>query len=406
MVARQILSFHLEPSQVDSVLSLLNEFAQRNQNLPEVQLVIAKFYQKYRKYERAFQIYKQLENQKTNGKYLYEFGKMALNDSLYFYAIQAFQYLIEHFPKSPKLVPAYLGLAQAYFNEAKRTADEQYIQKAQSIINEVEQKYPNHPGLQTLAFLKGEIYLTYFFDLDRALQTYLSLIPKNKKNPNLQQLALLMAAKTYLMKGDIENSRKFLEKITQKNLKPDALFTLAKIELYQGEYDSARTYLNQVLQLEGISGALANDVLQVEMLIPYARSAPEALKNFLTADFLNLQQKKSEALKKLEIAAEQKAPAEFKVQILIQAAKTATDLEKFPQALEFCNQILKNPDLYSFGDQALFVMGDIFEKNLKDYQRAYQMFDQLLQDFPQSLYAAQSRERLKNLRDKLPGQVP
>ena len=69
------------------------------------------------------------------------------------------------FPISGKMPPAgrYLELA-----EIKN--DQQYSEKAISIIRLVRQKYPNHPEVAELSLVEGLIYKKFFFDIDKAIE--------------------------------------------------------------------------------------------------------------------------------------------------------------------------------------------------------------------------------------------
>ena len=97
-VTRQVLSFRLEPEQADSLIQILEKEAKRNKDRIEIQNLVAKFYQKYQKYEEAFEIYKKLENENTQGKYLLQFGRVMQADSAYSLALLAYMEVINRFP--------------------------------------------------------------------------------------------------------------------------------------------------------------------------------------------------------------------------------------------------------------------------------------------------------------------
>lgn len=405
-VVRQILAFNLDEPQVDSLSQLLSREAQKSPGSEEVQLVSAKFYQKYQRYPEALQIYRKLENDQSGGKYFIEFARAVQADSMYALALDGYNEIIRRFPRSDHLLTAYLGAAECNLYIAREKNDPVYARQAVEIITKVRQEYPFHPQVANLSLLEGDIYRQFFFDIDRAAEIYLAVAKTYGKDADIREKAYLSAGESYIIRGELAKAIAMLEKVAVTRHRAAARYDLAKIAYYQGDYNRAGEYLKEIIQMEGASGKATNDALDLQTLLAYAQSAPEALKNYAAADWLSYQEKKSEALSKLQNALEQPAPPHFRSRILFEAAHLAGEIGKYPEALEYCSRVLNDEQLALYADEALFLTANIVDRRLNDLPRAFQLYDRLLTEFPGSQFAIAARERLKEIREQNPGMMP
>ncbi len=402
---RSVLSFQLEKAQVDSLGNILENARKGSPGSLETQILAAKFYQKHQRYDQAFVIIEKLENSKTHGQYLAEFARAVQADSLYEMALQAYQHIIDQFPGSNYTLSAYLGAATCNLEIAKQRNDQKFARQAIEMIEKVQKKYPAHPQLANLSLLEGDIYRQFFFDIDRAIQIYLQVGEKYRKKTTIHETALLNAGTSYIIRGDLAEAKAVLEKISDKQ-KPDALFYLAKIAFYQADYAKSLAFIDEILQLQGYAGRTTNDALELQALLNNESLAPKALKKYAAADWLLFQQKKSEAINKLQSALEDGPPPYFRIKILFKAANLAAEIGKFPEALDFCNQVIQDPSLQLYADEALFIMAGIVDHKLKDIAKAYDLYDQILANFPDSQFTNVARQRLKELRHDYPELIP
>ena len=404
-IIRQILSMNLDKNEVDNMAKILEREIKKSEDFPEFQILVAKFYHKYQKYDQALNIYKNLENNKTQGKYLFEFGQTMQTDSLYQYAIDSYQTVINRFPESPYLLASYLGTARSYLELAEIKNDQQYSEKAISIIRLVRQKYPNHPEVAELSLVEGLIYKKFFFDIDKAIEVFKE-ISDHYKNPQVSDKSNLLLGECYLIRGDLSKSEETLKKVQLTNLIPEALYLSAKIEFYQGNFSKSTELLNQIIQLEGTSGTVTNNALDLQLLISQAQSTPEILALYAEADLLLFQNNKSQAISKLENALDKNPPNNLKATILLKAAKLSQEIGKEDKALNFCNTIISDSSMTIYADEAIFVMATIFDKDMSDLTRAYQLYDRLLVEFPESQFCNAARKRLGEIRNQIQDVMP
>lgn len=147
-------------------------------------------------------------------------------------------------------------------------------------------------------------------------------------------------------------------------------------------------------------------MLALQGILMHEEAAPEALALFAEAEWLIYQQKKSEAVSKLQSALEKNPPPNFKIRILFDAARLLTELEKYPDALSYCNRALEDTQLAFYADEAIFIMAGIYDDKLNDHARAFQLYERILAEFTQSQFTIPARERLKAIRQQNPDLMP
>jgi tetratricopeptide (TPR) repeat protein len=405
-ITRQILSMKIDKDDVDDLSKILEREAKNSTHSIEFQILVAKFYYKYQRYDDAFKTYQNLENKKTQGKYLLEFGQSMQADSLYKLAIQSYETIINRFPKSPHLLTSYLGMARSYLELAQINNDPKFTENAITTINLVRQKYPNHPEVAELSLVEGLIYKKFFFDIDKAIKVFKDISDSHVKNPKIYERSNLFLGECYLIRGNLSEAEEALKKIQSNNLIAHATYLLAKIEFYRGDYSKSTELLNQIIRLEGISGAVTNDALDMQLLIVQAQPTPDILSLYSEADLLFFQNKKSQAISKLESALDKNPPNNFKATILLKAAKLSREINKEDEALNFCNTIISDSSLIIYADEAIFLMATIFEKDISDLSRAYQLYDRLLVEFPESQFSNAARKRLSEIRNQIQEVMP
>ena len=83
----------------------------------------------------------------------------------------------------------------------------------------------------------------------------------------------------------------------------------------------------------------------------------------------------------------------------MQIAQLFLDLDEPIDALDYCNQAIKDSGIVSYADQHLFLMASILEKKLDRFSEAFLTYQILLEKYPTSLYIGNVRDRMRFLRD-------
>lgn len=401
-VIRQILAFRLEDEQVSALSARLRDALDRHDDLPELQIIAAKFYQQNQRFEPALDLYRDLEDGESRGKWLYEFARTVQSDSLYGLAIQAYEEILDRFPDSPYVLQVYLGAAESSLAYAQANNDQAYARRAIDMIQQVADRYPQHARVAELRLLEGRIHRQFFFDLDRAMALYEAVADDYTGTPVVRDEALVEVARTAIMRGSLERAEAALSEVVSPEYLPAAAYLHARIAYYRNDPDSARAHLDQVIQLEGLGGEYTNDALRLQVLLGFSGSAPEAARHYAAAEWLLEQQKIPQALNELQLAIDSAPPAGFRIRLHHEAARLSADLERYEDAIAHCEEALSDPQLALYADETLYILAGIVDHRLNDRARAFRLYDRLLAEFPDSPFVDNARRRLKTLRDQHP----
>ncbi len=83
---------------------LLLVFLKQNPDQAQIKEVLAGIYLKDQNFDAAFIVYKNLETDKSAGKFLYRYAIEAYANDAFKHAIEGFEYLMQKYPSSP-LIP-------------------------------------------------------------------------------------------------------------------------------------------------------------------------------------------------------------------------------------------------------------------------------------------------------------
>ena len=260
---------------------------------------MAQLYQRYREFDKAYLIYRELESKKSNGALLLQFAQIAERDSSYQIALAAYDELRRKYPESPYLIKTYNGAITTLFSLAQQTENQAYAEGAIELIDSAQVLFPKDTALQGILLLKGIIYLEYYFDVDKAIEI-MSEIPTLKGvNPNSTNLAYLKLAECHTIKGELDLALKDLQKIQHRSYRGQAMLKQAEIFYFQKKWEESRKIIDTIIKQEGVSSEVTNDALALIFKLNHVENAALILGSLAEAELLAIQRRKSQAIKKL-----------------------------------------------------------------------------------------------------------
>ncbi len=221
--------------------------------------------------------------------------------------------------------------------------------------------------------------------------------------PSIQAECKLELADILLMTGDIwEASLRYSQ--VEKAFKHDAIgqeakFRNAKISYYTGDFKWAQAQLDV---LKGATSKLiANDAMDLSLLISDALAidtnvAP--LMIYSRADLLAFQNKDDQAILTLDSINTLFPKHALADEILYKKAHIELKHFKYVEAAAFYEEIVKNYGDDILGDDALFKLAELNENQFKNPDKAKELYRQLLEKYPGSLYMVEARKRYRKLR--------
>jgi tetratricopeptide (TPR) repeat protein len=221
--------------------------------------------------------------------------------------------------------------------------------------------------------------------------------------PHIKATCKLELGDILLVTNDIwEASLRYSQ--VEKEFKHDAIgqeakFRNAKISYYTGDFKWAQSQLDV---LKGATSKLiANDAMDLSLLISDAlaidtNTAPLLI--FSRADLLAFQNKDAQAIITLDSITTLFPNHALSDDILYRKAALELKHGKYTEAAAFYENILKNYDSDILADDALFKLADLNEYQFKNTDKAKELYQQLLEKYPGSLYVVEARKRFRKLR--------
>jgi tetratricopeptide (TPR) repeat protein len=357
-------------------------------------------------WEGAFVQAKALDKRKKEeGGRIMGLAQLFVQNESYDIAIRAYQYVLAK------------GKNTYFYNDARKELLNAYYQKITSKGNytpveltDLEKNYLQTieelgKSAATVGLLKNFAHLQAFYlhKATEAIATLEEAINLPQIEPHLRAECKLELGDILLVTGDIwEASLRYSQ--VEKEFKHDAIgqeakFRNAKISYYTGDFKWAQSQLDV---LKGATSKLiANDAMDLSLLISDALAVDTnvaPLLIFARADLLAFQNKDDQAMITLDSINTLFPNHALADDILYRKAQLEVKHGKFTEAAGFYEAILANYGTDILGDDALFKLADLNETKFKNIDKAKELYQQLLEKYPGSLYVVEARKRFRKLR--------
>lgn len=389
----------------DILKSLLLKKIQKDaQNTTYVNL-LAWVYLQQKQYDLALiQLIALDKRTNDNGSAVYSFANILVENKAYATAEKAYGYLLT----KPKNTPYYITSKVAMLQiKNQQVTDGAYSQQQieqlgadyEALLNEYGENSQTAFAIRSLANLKA----FYLNQPDEAT----TLLEKALKLPGIStsvaaQLKLDLAEiytlnnqpwDAALLYGQVEKMFK------DHPIGQEAKFKNAKLSFYNGDFNWAKAQLD-VLKAS-TSQLIANDALDLSLLIQddlAVDSTGNALKLYAKADLLSFKNKPAVALATLDSLAQLYPQSSLFDDVLMLKANIYIKNRQYQSAKESLNTIISNYVNSIWADDALFKLAVLEEDQLKDLSAAKKHYQQLINQYPGSLYLTETRKRFRNLR--------
>ena len=179
----------------------------------------------------------------------------------------------------------------------------------------------------------------------------------------------------------------------------EASLKAAKTSYFKGDFDWA---LKQFKELKSASTQLiANDALEYFLLIndsTVADSTQTALKEFSKGDYLLYQNRNVEAITQFQSILKKHKGDEIEGVTLLRLGKIYEKLGEFPLALSQYQTIIDKHSDGIYIDEALYFSAEIYNKKLKDPEKAKPLYEKILFNHQDSIYFVEARKSFRILR--------
>ena len=374
----------------------------RAQNNPKNawNILLSWLYLQQKEYGKALVQEKSLYNRNPdNLERIIEVGTLSFENKDYDTSKKSFDLILERTLDQKTKLQAQTYILQIS-NELASTKNE---------LNEVDKSFQdllNQYGLSTSTINLQMAYanfLSYSFNQpDKAIKILNTTLPLAKSKFQKGKIQIELA--DVLVFTNQFNQALILYSQVQTNLKnsvlaQEARFKVAQTSYFKGDFQWAQTQL-KVLK-SSTSQLIANDALDLSLLISNNTandSIQDALKTYAKADLLAFQNKNIQAIDTLNLVLRNFKGHAIEDDALFKQAELFIKTEDYSLAKLNYLKIIQNIPESILTDDACFQLAELYNSKLNDPEKAKEMYQKIIFEFPSSIYLVDARKKYRKLR--------
>lgn len=342
---------------------------------------------------------------RSGGSRVMELGAISAKNKDYQSAIEAYEYVVKEYPEGPY----YLVARQRLINAREEQVQNTYpvdIDKIRALITDYDAlltEVGRTAGTVEVLQHMANLYAFYLDDKEKAVELLQEAIAMPRANPNMVAESKLTLGDIYLLKGEPWEATLLYSQVEKSHKETtighEAKLRNARLSYYKGDFELAQAHLD-ILKL-ATSREIANDAMDLSLLITDNTgldSTTTAMEEYAAIELLIFQNKTQEALKSLDAMLQKYPGHSLTDEIYFQKAGIQERMGNFAEAVTSLQKIVDNPQVDILSDDALFRMAYIYEENLKDTNKAQQLYNDLLVKHQGSIFVAEARKRFRKLR--------
>lgn len=356
-------------------------------------------------FDNAFIQTKALDKRyKEEGRRLIDLGYLAISNEKFDAAAPIFSYVTSIGKEKPFYINSRLGLLEAknkkifysgnYTDLDLKTLEKDYY----DFLAEFDRNYFSASAERELARLQAY----YLHNFTSSIELFHELINMPRIDKRFVAECKLELGDIYILKGEEweamllygQVDKDFLE----EPLGQEAKFRNARLSYYLGEFEWARAQLD-VLKT-ATTQLIANNALELSLLIQdnTLDSMEEPLLMFAKADLYYFQNKTQKALEVLDSINLIYPRHSLDDEILYKRAEIFLKQRDYAKSTAYLEQLLKEHGTDILGDNALFMLATITEKNIGDKPKAMKLYEEFIEKYPGSFFLTEARKRFRMLR--------
>jgi tetratricopeptide (TPR) repeat protein len=354
---------------------------------------------------------------KKFGEKCMEVARVALDNEDFETAVKSYSYVIREYPNGPFFQQAELGLMKTKESKIKSSFPDN-IDSVRSLIMAYENfilKSPENVNSHEAIRNEAMLYATHLDEKEKAIELLNSLVINPRTPAQFKAKVKLDLGDIYLLKGEPWESTLLFSQVEKTQVESplgyEAKLKNAKLSYYKGDFRLAQEHLDILKQ--ATTREIANDAMELSMRIKEniaMDSAGEALKAYAKIELQLYQNKIDEALKSLDNLKQgffqQTNDAEkivFSNQTILDdvywlEANIRMQKGEFEESIKLLQKIQDEYADDILTDDAFFLQGEIYERQLNDPEKAKEIYREFLNKYPGSVYAAEARKRYRILR--------
>lgn len=395
-----------EPEDLDTLETTLYEFIQKDAGNPIYNDLLVWTHLQQKNFSAALRQARALDRRlQNNAENIINVGLIAFRNQEYKAAQKAFDYVLNEFPDSPSrnLASRYVLLAD------EEVVKETYPVDTTAIKNLIIKYQVYKESLRDVFNIidanrrVAHLYAFYLNEIPKAIEILTENVNQPVGKHRVIAESKMDLADIYLLNEEPWESILLYAQVERmfkdEPLGYEAKLKSAKLSYFKGEFELAQSHLD-ILKL-ATSREIANDALNLSILIKNNTvfdSTDVVMQEYANIELQLFQNQKNEAIAALNQMIEKYPNHSIIDEVYFLMAKTERELGYFDKALTALGVINEKHYFEILGDDALFLTGIILEDDLKDKEKAMEVYLQLLEKFKGSIFVSEARKRLRELR--------
>ena len=408
--AKSILGNILESSEDFDLLktALLRRLQKDAQNIALTELLTWQYIQK-KDFDMALRQTLALDRRlKEDGGRVFELSRLLISNQAYEQGIEALNYLIAKGENSRYYIPAkidFLNVKTEQLTSKKFSKDDMLLLEKDylSLLSEFGRSSGTTFAIRKLANLQA-FYLQKPGEAVEQLERLLKF--PGISQPIVAEIKLELGD-IYILNDEVWEAALIYGQVEKEfaneTYGQEARFKNAKLAYYQGDFIWASAQLD-VLK-SSTSQLIANDALDLSLLISdnlQNENDTAALKKYAEADLQIFKNQTDKALNLLDSISSLYPSNLLADDILMAKSKIFIRTNDIDKAVIQLQKIIDNYSTDLWGDDAIFMLADLYENKLNQPEKAIELYQKIINDYSSSLYIIEARKRFRALRgDKL-----
>lgn len=366
-------------------------------------------FEQQKKFAQAFAQAKALDRRnKEDGARVMQLAHICRANKAFDIAIEAYRYVIKKGEDSYYYLSCKKDLVNTLYEKAVdggKYSDQELVELENTFLNTLDEFGRNGNVAQMMMNL-AELYTFYMHQTGKGIDLLYEVIELPGIFKEDLAMAKIQLADALLFTGEVWETT-LLYSQAEKMFKTSEIGRTAKLKnaklaYYTGQFDWAQAQLN-VLKA-ATSDFIANDALYLAMLIgdnSYMDTTYAALGTFARADLLLYQNKLDSAKMALD-SIEEFHPGHSLMDDILYKRGQIAEQEGFPdKAVEYYARVWSDYNTDLLADDAVYRMAQLYEQELNSVSKAMEYYQELLLNYPGSLYTVEARKRYRALRGDL-----
>lgn len=363
-------------------------------------------YLQQKRFTRAFVQARALDKRyQEEGNQIVNIAQIAQRNNDFNAAAQMYEYVIKTYPAGLNY-----GYARNMFLKCKEDAIkntypvdkaeiENLIKQYKQLLGELGRTPKTKEAIRNMALL----YAFYLDKKDTAVVLLNEAIELSQGSADFMSVAKMDLGDIYLLKDESWESTLLYSQVElarkEHPIGHEAKLRNAKLSYYKGEFDLATEHLD--ILKEATSREISNDAMELSLLIKdniLDDTLGTALKEFSKVELQLFQHKEKEAMISLDTLLKRYPKENVVEKALLTKARLLVRVGKAQDAVKPLEDLQAQFPEGIFGDDAMFLLGKIYEENIQDKDKAKTVYQDFLVKYPASIFTAEARKRFRILR--------